>query len=359
MQELERTGHLLAAQVALAERDVVEESDLAFVDEQAQFSGFREVGLRGQQGERLERRKSGIAHDTVPAGLREGCCRDGKQCAAQAIAHGMHRCGLVLQVTDGLQHIEHAELQVVVHGQVVVGCIRIAPGQHVDGVPLAHEVAHHRVFRRQVQDVELHDPRRNNEDRLGMHVGRLGVVADQFDQAVAVHDLARRHRHIAPDLEAVLLRQVIRCGHAADVGHPVVQALEQVSAIGLGHVLQHHGVRGQPVGGSHHAQPLPGKETGEVGMMRGHSGNPGGFAPERLRVAEAGAHLAEGPMAPGLVAKTRIIISGCVGIVTGLGVQRVAGQLSGERGQFHLPSGRYAEMPGPIGHRQSQRNRRK
>jgi len=57
VQELERACHLLARQVAGAARDGVEESDLAFVDELAQFARLGKVGLRRQQGERLDRRQ--------------------------------------------------------------------------------------------------------------------------------------------------------------------------------------------------------------------------------------------------------------------------------------------------------------
>ena len=57
VQELERACHLLARKVAGAARDGVEESDLAFVDEQAQFARLGKVGLRRQQGERLDRRQ--------------------------------------------------------------------------------------------------------------------------------------------------------------------------------------------------------------------------------------------------------------------------------------------------------------
>ena len=55
MQELERSRHLPAAQVALATRDVVEEVDLALVDEQPQLARLVKINLRGQQGHGFQR----------------------------------------------------------------------------------------------------------------------------------------------------------------------------------------------------------------------------------------------------------------------------------------------------------------
>ena len=60
-----------------------------------------------------------------------------------------------------------------------------------------------------------------------------------------------------------------------------------------------------------HVQPLPRKELGQVGMVRCHAGHLGGFAPERLGVVKTGAHLAEGPLGPGRVPKTRVFIGRC------------------------------------------------
>ena len=359
VQELERTRHLFAAEVALPQRDVVQEADLAFIDEQAQLTGFRKVGLRGQQGERLQRRQSGVAHHAASPGLGQRRSRDGQQGATQAITHGMHRMGFVLQVADRLQRVQHAELEVVVHREVVVGCIRIAPGQHVHRMALLHEVAHHRILRREIEDVELHDPRRDDEDRLRMHGGRLRVVADQFHQPVPVHHLAGRDRDVAPHLEAFLLREILSRRHSAGVGHPVAITLDEVCTVGFGHVLQHHRIRGQPVRRCHHAQPLPREKPGQIGMVRRHARNLRCLAPERLGVAEAGAQLTERPSAPGLVAEPGVVVDrGLLGVLDRSKAQRVACQLGGERCQFHLATGRNAQVPGPVGHGQGHGDRR-
>ena len=97
----------------------------------------------------------------------------------------------------------------------------------------------------------------------GCTVLRLRRVADQLDQAVAQHHLARRDGDVAADLEALGLgctarrraRPAASCQPVAS--RPAPGARRRLSATSL----QHHRVGRQPVGRRQHAQPLAGEEV--------------------------------------------------------------------------------------------------
>ena len=355
VQKLEGTRHLFARQVALAAGGVVQPVDLALVDEQAQLAGLGEIGLRGQQREAPQRRQLVLSGHALGPGQCSG--GDGQQRAAQAVAHGVYgRIGAVLYA-HGLQGIEHAQAQVVVHGEFGIACVRVAPGQHVHRVPLLHQVAHHGVVWRQVEDVVLHDPRRHDEHGLGVHLGGLRCVADQLDQRVAVHHLAGSDGHIVSHAKALRRRVVV--GRAGGVGKPVLQALAQVGTAVVPQVLVHQGVGGGPVGGGQHVQPLAGKEVGELGVVRGHAGHLRGFAPEGLGSAKARAPLAVGPLCPGLVPKARVFIGGRGFVARCPAFRQVlASQLQGQCRQLQSAPRREGQVPGPVGSGQPQRHRR-
>ena len=105
---------------------------------------------------------------------------------------------------DGIQRGVKAVAKVVVHAQVALGLAGILPGNAKYGVALIHEVLHQRVMRRQVEDVVLHDPGRNQQHRLGVHQAGGGRVLDQLHHAIAQHHLAGRDSDIAADREAGL-----------------------------------------------------------------------------------------------------------------------------------------------------------
>ncbi len=273
----------------------------------------------------------------------------------------MHGLRLAVQGADGAQRIEHAQAQVVVHRQVAVGRVGVEPRQHVHRMPLPHQVAHEGVVRLQIEDVVLHDPRRHDQQGFGVHFGGLRRVADQLDQAVSQHDLARRDGQVAPDLEARGLGQLLRVGQARCVGEPVHRTLGQVRAPRFHGVLLHDRVGGQPVGRRHHAQPLAGEELRHVDMVRRHARHARGLAPEGFAVAKAGAQHAEWPRRPGRVTKARVVVGtagGTFAAVTGRPPQRVGTELRGQCRQLHLPPRRQRQVPGPIGPGQRQRHRR-
>ena len=137
-QDLEGAGHLLGVEHALIPHHVLEEGDLALVDEQHQLAGLAEIGLRGEQRDRGE---------PVVIVARHGRGGDGEQRAADAIAGGMH-----LAVRhDGVDRVErrhHAFGAIGVEGDVAVLGGGIAPRHHEDGEAALDEIAHERVMRR-------------------------------------------------------------------------------------------------------------------------------------------------------------------------------------------------------------------
>ena len=114
---------------------------------------------------------------------------------------------------------------------------------------LRHRPADEAVPRPQVEDVELVDPRRHDQQRPLQHLLGRRRVLDQLHQVVLVDHLAGRDADVLADLEGVGV------GHldaqlalaALQVAQQVVEALQQVLAAGLGGLAQHLGVGQQEV----------------------------------------------------------------------------------------------------------------
>ncbi len=94
-------------------------------------------------------------------------------------------------------------LQILAHAHVAIFLAGVLPGNDEDGLALAYQVVHQGITRRQVQDVVLHDPGRNDQHRLGRDLLRLRLVLDDFDQAIAINDLSGRNRNVLADLETL------------------------------------------------------------------------------------------------------------------------------------------------------------
>ena len=78
-------------------------------------------------------------------------------------------------------------------GDVIHRGVRVLPGHHEHGEALLGQVLHHAVLRLEVEDVELVDPGRHDQERPLEHGVRGRGVLDQLHQVVAEDDLARRH----------------------------------------------------------------------------------------------------------------------------------------------------------------------
>ncbi|MNK67103.1 hypothetical protein D3C87_864350 [compost metagenome] len=231
-QQLESARHLLRIEVALLPHGRFQEADLALVDEQRQFARLLEVHLRRQHGE------AGQARIAVARHRRGG---DRQQGAAQAVAGRVH-LRRARDADNGVERVHHAQLAVVFQRQLAVFFRGVFPGNHEHRVALAHQIAHQRIVRRQVEDIELHDPRGHEQQWRRMHLGGRGRVLYQFNQVVAVDHLARRDGHVLAHLVAARVGGIRSHGGALPVFGQVLRAARQAGAAALEGRLLHHGI---------------------------------------------------------------------------------------------------------------------
>ena len=117
-------------------------------------------------------------------------------------------------------------------------------------------------FSPQIQDVELVDPGRDDQQRPALHLLGRRRVLDELHQVVLEDDLAGRDRDVLADLEGVQI------GHldaqlalaALEVAQQVLQALHQVLAAGLDGRPQHFRIGEQEIGRRHRVDELAGVE---------------------------------------------------------------------------------------------------
>ena len=190
-QHVEGVGHLLGFEIAALGHAAFERAHLLLVDEHLEVAGMGEIDLRGEKGRR---------HDApVTLGGHQGE-RDGQERAADAIAD---RMGLALAGCpfDRVERRERAFAHVVLEGFPRQPRVRIDPGDDEHGEALIDAPLDEGFLRREVEDVELIDPRRHDQHRRLEHFRRRGRILDELDQLVLEHDLARREREIAANLE--------------------------------------------------------------------------------------------------------------------------------------------------------------
>src|SRR5882724_693469 len=102
-------------------------------------------------------------------------------------------------------------------------------------MPLVDRPLDQRVLRLQVENVELVDPRRNNEEGALPNFRRRGSILDELHKAVLEYDLPRRRRNVLAETKS------IHVGHrdrkaavaAAEIGKQVLQPVEQVLSPGI------------------------------------------------------------------------------------------------------------------------------
>ncbi len=111
------------------------------------------------------------------------------------------------------------------------------------GVAALDKVAHQGALGLEIEDVVFHDPGGDDEDRLRKHLAGRRLVLDQFDQVIAVDDLAWRDRHVSSDLERLRTRGRLAGEHAVEVVQPVGRAANQVEAGLLHRFVEDQGVQ--------------------------------------------------------------------------------------------------------------------
>ena len=169
--------------------------------------------------------------------------------------------GLLQRLLDGAVD---ALFEIVVEAEAGLVDVRIDPGADEDGEALGRQPADHRVLGLQVQDVELVDPRREDQQRDGALLVGGGVELDQLEQLVAPDDLARGGGDVLADdeLAVVGLADLQLAAAALQVGGEILHPLHQRFAVGLGHGLQGGGVGGEEVGGREGVGQQLGEELG-------------------------------------------------------------------------------------------------
>ncbi len=357
-QHLEGAGHLAGTQVTGFGHLRFEQADLRLVDEESELAGLGEIRLRGQERHGREPMVAVAGHG------RRG---NGEQRPAQAIAAGVN-APAGDDGADGLQRGNEAELQIVVHVEVAVGLPRVLPGNAEDGVAPVDQVADQRVVRREVQDVVLHDPGRDDEDRLGPDARRGGRVLDQFDQAVAQDDLARRDGDIAANHEvpgagrgriAQDTFQIFQCveGAAYEVGTALIERAAQHHRIAQELVARREGIEQLARGERHHVFVVP---VHAPHAMRCR-------IPPLLGQQKGLVPYVERPHAPFLCAETAIMCrrQHAAACLQGVGRQAVV-QVAGELGrlvqrqlhQLQALAGGQRQVPRPVQQCKQQRHTR-
>ena len=272
VEQRERARHLLAVEVALFPRHVFEVHELAVVDEDRQFARLGEVDLGRQQRQRS---------DALVAGARHRRREHREEGAAEAVADRVH----LLPAADRRDRVDRradAEPQVVVDAEFAVARVRVAPRQHEHRVALLDEMPHHRVARRQVEDVVLQDRRRDDQHRLRVHVLRRRRVLDQLDQVVAQHHLARRHRDFVARPEARAVGRRLAGEVRQRVAPPVVRALRQVHAARFHRARDDFRIGRQEVGRAQHVEHLARGERDHPLVMAADAGDVVGRVPDPL-----------------------------------------------------------------------------
>ena len=167
---------------------------------------------------------------------------------------------------DGVERREDALAHVVAEALLGVARVGVDPGDHEHGQALRHRPADEALLGVEVEDVELVDPGRHDQERAAQHrLGRRRVL-DELDEIVAEHDLARRVRHVDPDLEALRVRlaHLELAAAGLDVLGEHLHAAHEIGAVLLDRRADELGVRGEEVRGRQRARQLPDVELGLV-----------------------------------------------------------------------------------------------
>ncbi|MBA7676253.1 hypothetical protein ES703_84494 [subsurface metagenome] len=165
--------------------------DLVLVDEDEKIAGMGEVDLRGEEGCR--------GHALLTP-LGEPGQRRGEQGAADAIAGGMH-LHFAGHLLDDVHCGERAFAHVIGPGLLGELLVGIDPGDHEHGDTLIDAPFDVGFFGTQIEDVELVDPGRHDQQRSAQHALRGRRILDQLHQVVLVYHLARCRCHVDADHE--------------------------------------------------------------------------------------------------------------------------------------------------------------
>jgi hypothetical protein len=200
--------------------------------------------------------------------------RHRKRGAEDGAADAEAECIDLVDAADFLHHLDRLQrtlLDVVVPTQVALLGLHVLPRNQEHGVALLHRVAHHRVFRLQVEDVVLVDAGRHHQE--GPRRDRLGLrrILQELHQLVFIDHRTGCHRQVAADLEGAVVGH--RDATLFQVGDQVLDALLDAETLGLHRRLDEFGIGGEEVGRRHRIDHLPRQEAHAVlGLAVGHRG---------------------------------------------------------------------------------------
>ena len=159
---------------------------------------------------------------------------------------------------DGVARFEHGR-RVGVQIEVALLDGGVAPRDREHLLALAQQPLDHAASRGEVEDVELVDRRRREEQRdLTHRVGLRGIL-DQLVDLGSVHHGPGGESQVLPDRE---LAGVDRRGQVGEVVQEVARALEEVAATVIDDRIEHRRVRPGEVAGRQGIEHVSGGEAG-------------------------------------------------------------------------------------------------
>ena len=244
----EGLGHEIGLQIALLARLGLDSVNEIVLQEHAGFALVREIGQCSEERRRFDR---------PVLALVQQCQRQAQRRAGDAVAYRVDRLDAadLLDLGDGGQK---ALLDIGIHADIGILRPRIDPADHEQRVALLDDPLYQTVLRLQIQNVELVDPGRKDQQRGFVHLLGLGLVLNQLEHAVAEHHLALGRADIAADLERLAIRQRDQqlAFVALQIGDQVFQPLDQALALGLDRLHQRVRVGAQKIRRRHHVDDL-------------------------------------------------------------------------------------------------------
>ena len=346
-QHGERPGHLFAGQIALIPHQVLQQRHLRLRHEERQLARLGEIDLGGQQ------RHGGEPRIPAPRHRRR---LDRQQRPAEAIARGMHALG----AGDRLNRVErHARalLDIILHAEIAIRRVRVAPRDHEHGIALPHQPAHQRIMLREIEDVVFHDPGRHDQDRLGMHGLGGRAVLDQLGEMAARDHLAGRRGEPVTDGQ-LGRRSGIGPGRGETLDG-VHQPLKHACAMRLARMFDDVGVEIREIARGDRVERLPHGKAQRRLVARRHAAHiRRGLLPPRLGQQKAVAHRRIGQLAPEIRRKAPVRLHRCRRAEPGRVGGDGRGRLERVLGELGLLAGRDGQMDGPVRHRPPERRGR-
>ena len=182
-----------------------------------------EIDLRGEERG---------ARDAIVSLRCEVAERRGEERATDAVADGVDR-RIVGDLARDPHRFEDAVAHVVVEGQARVPLRGVHPGDDEDGMPLLDQPADHRLLGVEVEDVELVDPRRHEQEGAPQHGLRLRRILQELEEIVAKDDRARRVGDVLAENEGrrVRLAKAKRAATGLQVADQRLQTAQEVGSI--------------------------------------------------------------------------------------------------------------------------------